>query len=46
MRQLRSIESTITYNEKLINHPESSDPFVEYLRSILPREHDHIWEGV
>ena len=38
---LRGIESLIIFNEKLLKHPQRSDPFVEHLRSILPR--DHIW---
>ncbi len=42
MSQLRSIESTIQYAEKLRRNNQVKDPFVEHLRSILPR--DGSWE--
>ena len=41
MSQLRSIESTIQYAEKLRRNKEVKDPFVEHLRSVLPR--DEVW---
>ncbi len=42
MSQLRSIESTILYNEKIRKHKGRVDPFVEHLREILPK--DGTWE--
>ena len=41
MSQLRSIESTIQYAEKLRRSEEREDPFVKHLRSVLPR--DGVW---
>ena len=44
MSQLRSIESTIQYAEKLRRseeREEREDPFVKHLRSVLPR--DEVW---
>jgi hypothetical protein len=41
MSQLRSIESTIRYAEKLRKNNEGKDPLVEHLRSVLPR--DEVW---
>ena len=37
MSQLRSIESTIRYEEKLRRNNKKEDPLVEHLRSVLPR---------
>ena len=44
MSQLRSIESTILYNEKIRKHKGRVDPFVEHLREVLPR--DGTWEVI
>ena len=38
MSQLRSIESTILYEQKLRKNNKSNDPLVEHLRSVLPRD--------
>ena len=43
MRQLRSIESTILYEQKLRKNNKSQDPLVEHLRSVLPR--DESWRA-
>ena len=37
MSQLRSIESTIRYAENLRHNKRRDDPFIEHLRSVLPR---------
>ena len=42
MSQLRSIESTILFEEKLRRRKETEDPFLKHLRSVLPR--DGSWE--
>ena len=42
MSQLRSIEATILYDEKVRRRKERPDPFLDHLRSVLPR--DHPWE--
>ena len=42
MSQLRSIEATILYDQKLRKGKKSKDPLVEHLRSVLPR--DQPWE--
>ena len=38
MSQLRSIESTILYEQKLRKNNKSNDPLVERLRSVLSRD--------